>query len=394
MSYHQIKAILHNSDTTITFIEKKYMEWVDYNQYLVFEQTKFKSPTRHFASLVPKRGNEKYAYNIKRRFKEFSLPFDYEKKISTESKEEQTNILFITLTNAVTEKSNFKTEWEAVSYHWNKFLANLRKQFGRVLSVRCYESSDQGFPHIHAIIYFQDQTFTTFFRWSKKKNRYLWRIPFPTVEKIRRYWHSFIDIQGMVDLSDGFKYLGKYLSKSSDLSQKATKTLSLTWAFHKRAFSLGKKFKMEIFKRYLAHDLTHLSPSQTFSGQMTLYSTELKNTLPSFLRGGYEKVKIVGILGKNNLKKLGGIPKYEWNFGLTDKQAEYSLYCTHGKQKNPQFKPMSPLDFIKNAWKFLADVSTPKISKQKIYEKLKKIQETSKEVTKNDMRYMQQLLKV
>ena len=84
----------------------------------------------------------------------------------------------------------------------------------------------------------------------------------------------------MVNLSDGFKYLGKYLSKSIDLSQKATKTLALTWAFRKRAFSIGQKFKEAIFNRYLTLDLTHLSVTQTISTQMTLDNKELKETLP------------------------------------------------------------------------------------------------------------------
>ena len=352
MSFRKIQKVLYQPQTTLKTIIDEYQDWVNYDQYLIFEHQRFHSPVRYIASLVPKRGNKKYAYKMQKRFKELSLPFDYEKKHTKEVPETQTNVLFLTLTYAVTDQSDFKKAWNELSYNWNKFLSNIRKHFGRVLTARCYESSEKGFPHIHCMLYFPDQTFPTFLKWSHKKQRYLWRIPFTTVEEIKQYWHSYIDIQGMVNLSDGFKYLGKYLSKSSDLSQKATKTLALTWAFHKRAFSIGNKFKEEIFKKYLSLDLTHLSLSQTYSSQMTLDNRELKGTLPSFLRFGNEKAEMIGIMGKNNLKRLGVIPICEWNFGLTDTQREYSLYCIMGKQE-PILQPQTPQEFIKNVWKYL-----------------------------------------
>jgi len=245
-----LKSLLDKTEKPLKDIVTEYLEWVKNDQYLIFQQTKFHSPTRYFASLVPKRGNKKYAHRIKQRFRELSFPFEHQKQKTKNISETTTNVLFITLTYDQSQ-CHFQTSWDAISYYWNKFMANIRKQFGRVLYVRCFESLQNGYAHIHALLYFQDQTFLTFLKWSHKKSKHLWRIPFPIVEKIRRYWHSFIDIQGMIHLSDGFKYLGKYISKSSDLSEKAEKTLALTWKFHKRTFSLGSKFKMEIFNRYL-----------------------------------------------------------------------------------------------------------------------------------------------
>ena len=144
---------------------------------------------------------------------------------------------------------------------------------------------------------------------ERKKKRHIWRIPFPEVEKLRGLWHSFIDVQGMVNLVDGMKYLGKYLIKGTDLesgdvSGKGLITLANTWAFRKRAYSLGAKFKEAIFEKYVSPDLTRISITQTFSEQMTLESKLLRDCQPSFLKPFFEKWVICGIMEKAMLKKM------------------------------------------------------------------------------------------
>ena len=123
-----------------------------------------------------------------------------------------TNVLFLSLTWDP-NICDWKTAWDSISYFWNLMVANLRRKYGRVLTARVYESTEQGYPHIHCILYFPNYQFPTFLKWSSKKKRHIWRIPFPEVEKLRGLWHSFIDVQGMVNLADGMKYLGKYLNK-------------------------------------------------------------------------------------------------------------------------------------------------------------------------------------
>ena len=199
MSLSKIQQILYKPETTIETIVKAHKEWVANDQYLIFEHTRFHEKTRYIASLLPKRGNEKYAYNIKRKFDEFRLPFDYEAKISPNENETTTNVLFITLTYD-TKLSEFKQSWNreeqkivkgqlknvksGISQEWNRFVANLRKIYGRVLTARCFESSEEGYAHIHAIVYIQDHAFNTFLKYSRKKHGYQWRINFEELEKI------------------------------------------------------------------------------------------------------------------------------------------------------------------------------------------------------------------
>lgn len=367
-----MQKVLYKPETTLETIINTYKEWVAKDQYLIFEHQRFHERKRHIASLVPKRGNPKYAYKVRKKFQEFTLPFEYEKKLIPQTDETQTNIIFLTLTYD-TKLSDFKTAWsEKLAY--NRFMANLRKIYGSVYSVRTNESSEKGYPHTHVILYFPDHTFPTWLKWSNKHNKYVWRIPYPEVEKIARHWHSHVDVQGMPNLADGLKYISKYITKTSDLSKKSEKTIALMWAFRKRSYSLGKKFKEEIFKKYFALDLTHLSLTQTISTQMTLDNKELRETFPSYLKLGFEKCKMIGIVDKNLIKKLGGIPKNQWNFGTTDKQTEFILYYFYGKQKDRSCEPLTPQEFIKNTWKYLEEKDLDPVSRKKIYEQIKKKQ--------------------
>jgi hypothetical protein len=317
-------------------IIEKYSDWVSNHQYLIFEQKRFHSPIRQIASLVPKRGNPKYAWKVRKRWQEFTLPFEYQEKLNAEKAdfisldETSTNVLFLSLTWDV-NFCDWKTAWDSISYFWNLMVANLRRKYGRVLTARVYESTEKGFPHIHCILYFPDYEFPTFLKWSKTKKRHIWRIPFPEVEKLKGLWHSFIDVQGMVNLADGLKYLGKYVTKGTDLesddtSGKGLITLANTWAFRKRAYSLGIKFKEAIFEKYVSLDLTRVSVTQTPSEQMTLESKLLRDCQPSFLRPFFEKWEMRGIMEKEMLKTNGGIPKGCFSFGLCDKQKAFASW--------------------------------------------------------------------
>jgi hypothetical protein len=325
-SLERLRSVLYHEETTQEVISKTYLDWVSNNQYMIFEQKRYRSPIRQIASLIPKRGNIKYAYRVRRKFREFILPFEYEKKKAEIIAEGKTRVLFLTLTFDPSI-CDFKTGWDSVAYFWNCFMASVRRHFGRVLSARCFESSEKGFPHIHCVLYFENSEFPTFLKWSRAKRRFIWRIPFPEVEKFRELWHSFIDVQGMTNLADGLNYLSKYISKGTDLNEKgSTTTLSLTWAFRKRAYSLGTKFKEAIFQKYLELDLTRISVTQTVSEQMTLDSDLLRDLQPSFLRPWFEKWVNKGIIEKSNLKRFGGIPKGCFSFGLCDSQKAFSVW--------------------------------------------------------------------
>ena len=340
ISLKHFHNVLYDKETTQEVVSITYHNWVLDNKYLIFEQKRYRSPVRQIASLVPKRGNPKYAWKVRKQWQEFTLPFEYQQRIEAKKcelaniDETTTNVLFLSLTWDV-NFCDWKTAWDSISYFWNLFVANLRRKYGQILTARVYESTEQGFPHIHCILYFPNYQFPTFLKWSKTRNRHIWRIPFSEVEKLQGLWHSFIDVQGMVNLADGMKYLGKYLTKatdleSGDLSGKGLITLANTWAFRKRAYSLGAKFKEAIFEKYVSLDLTPISVTQTISEQMTLESKLLRDSQPSFVKPFFEKWANKGIMEKGMLKSHGGIPKGCFSFGLCDTQKAIALWFFDG----------------------------------------------------------------
>jgi len=249
-SLKRLRSVLYQKETTQEVISKTYLDWVSKHRYLIFEQRRHHS-SRQIASLVPKTGNAKYAWRVRKRWREFTLPFEYQQKLDVETGklagvgETTTHVFFLSLTWDA-NLCDWKTATDSISYFWNLFVANLRRKYGRVLTARVYESTEKSYPHIHCILYFPEYEFPTFLKLSNKEKRHIWRIPFPEVEKIRSLWHSFIDVQGMSNMADGLNYLGKYVSKGTDLacndlSGKGLVTLANPWAFRKRSYSLGSE---------------------------------------------------------------------------------------------------------------------------------------------------------
>ena len=205
-SLEKLRSVLYHKETTQEVITGKYVQWVSNPQCLIFEQKRHHFLIRQIASLVPKRDNEKYAMKVHKRWQEFTLPFEYQQKLESEKgelvsfDETTTNILFLSLTWDI-NFCDWKTAWDSKSYFWNLMVSNLLRKYGRVLTARVYETTEQVFPHIHCIVYFPDYWFPTFLKWGSKQKRHIPRIPFPEVEKLRGFWHIFVDVQDMVNLS-------------------------------------------------------------------------------------------------------------------------------------------------------------------------------------------------
>ena len=106
------------------------------------------------------------------------------------------------------------------------FLSFVRKQFEKLSSIRVFESFENGYPHVHAILLFKSASFDVF---RDKKGQF--RIHSKDV--LARGWHSNIDVKAMGSLAGGFSYL-KYLLKnisSENDDPKSRQTLALSWAF-------------------------------------------------------------------------------------------------------------------------------------------------------------------
>jgi hypothetical protein len=121
-------------------------------------------------------------------------------------------------------------------------MAYVRRHFGKVSCCRVFESFENGYPHIHCILLFQEYTFSVF-RDAKSQFRVHEK------DAIAKGWHSNVDVKAMSSLAGGFSYLKKYLLKSINLENadsKGLKTLALCWLYLKRAFSVSGSFRKSL----------------------------------------------------------------------------------------------------------------------------------------------------
>ena len=214
-----------------------------------------------FAVKCAKRGNDVYRSRVYRRFKGLSSRAEDLTFFNRKSRGiKKTRALWVTLTYD-SKRCEFGDAWRNLGIEFNRFIAYVRKKFGKVSCCRIFESFENGYPHIHCILLFESAWFSAF---RDKKGRF--RVHAKQI--IARGWHSNIDVQAMSSMAGGFSYQKKYLLKNIDFENadsKALKTLALCWAFRKRAFSVSG-----LFRRMLCDLILYLHNSNRKMCQVTL----------------------------------------------------------------------------------------------------------------------------
>jgi hypothetical protein len=263
-----------------------------------------------FAVKCSKRGNDVYRTRVQNRFvglshKAGQLEFFNPKDRNSEK---MTCALWTTLTYD-TKLCTYQEAWKQIGIEFNNFMANVRSSFGKVSCCRVFESFENGYPHIHCILLFQEHTFSVFrdangqFRVHEK-------------DVIAQGWHSNVDVKAMSSLAGGFSYLKKYLLKGIDFERsdsKGLKTLALCWAYRKRAFAVSGSFR-----KALADLITQLHNSNKPTAQITL----LGEIIPE------EKYFLLGFVNGNDLQ----IEENIW-FAILE-SAQLNLLTNCLKEKN------------------------------------------------------------
>ena len=227
-----------DKDIDFDELEQFYVDWRDYDEYIVFQkQTDKLRETGEIeketvAIKGAKRGNDVYAWHLWNRLK-FLYTLKNRSFFDPHGNIKLSNLLFVTLTYDV-KLSTIREAWEIVGAEFNKWIRNLRKKFGRVSYLRCWEATKRGYPHVHLLMIFHDYEFRIDARKSKNSK---YRI----VEKeaFERSWDSFVDVQAIRKMREGIKYATKYLSKSNTESQTHVLTFALCWLFRKRSFAVS-----------------------------------------------------------------------------------------------------------------------------------------------------------
>jgi hypothetical protein len=179
-----------------------------------------------------------------------------------------TSILFVTLTYD-TKLCYFDEAWQNIAKEFNRWKANIRKKFGKFSVFRCFESFENGYPHIHAILVFEEMRFRVFKSYEAGKDGQLHEVWLVSEKEFfEPYWHSWTKIKAVYNLKGGLNYLKKYIIKCAEYNHNDKKgkiTLAMCWVFRKKAFYVSGKFR-----KALSDLINHLCTTKTRKIQLNL----------------------------------------------------------------------------------------------------------------------------
>lgn len=321
-------------------IEKEYLDWLKDDKVIIFRKKiplgfKGDSKYRYFYSKMSKRGNSVYSFRTKKRFDTILTPALKAKSHFGNLENKKTNCLFITLTYD-TKITSLNEAWSKIGVQFNRFLSNLKRRFGQLTVCRCFEAFyKSAYPHIHAVIWFDEMYFSYEEHYSKEKvlpngkrfKRKTLRIDYDLKEIINGWYHSNIDIEAVENIPKAVHYLGKYILKNIDPnyinstyqdsegyynldkeSHKSLSTMAMCWVHRKRTYSLSKKFKNKIIDIFLKYeDSQNFFDSNPETNDRKIFSLNLIQEKSGFIsNAAAPPMKKMGVSTNTYLKNQGG----------------------------------------------------------------------------------------
>lgn len=235
------KALLSFKNPDLDAIIDAFIYWSTFIEYLVFRRENIYTYEKTYKAVkASKRGNDVYSWKLGKRLRHlYELPqiefFNYKDR----NKVKKTRAIFVTLTYARNERLDIL--WEEVGKDFNRWISAMRRRYGKISIIRCWEAQQDGYPHIHCVLLFHETEFETFYYNAK------WRLS----EKrgIESLWSfGFSDMFALYSLGAGVGYVLKYVTKVNNalqgekIDRKLVLSLALMWIFKKRAFSVSKDF--------------------------------------------------------------------------------------------------------------------------------------------------------
>jgi hypothetical protein len=321
-----------------------YSFWRDSAEYILlrrFDERKDRFVAK--AVKCSKRGNDVYVARCRKRFNflsnmdndvVFFSPSDFDVKTDV-----RTSLLWFTLTYD-TKRCSRSEAWRNIGHEWNCFISAMRRRYGRISVMRSYEAFGNGYPHVHAILWFEETSFKVF-PWiegletneqkesvssgetlgsrdgldedtmlpplakqssTSERVRYTYRIS--DKADFESLWHSWVDTTAISSMKKATNYVSKYQMKVSqgretsgsqttlDQHTSGARTMALMWLHRKRSFSVSGSFGA------LWHDLICSMHNSNHERQVDL----LGNVVP------VEKWTFLGVFTARDL----GLRDWEW----------------------------------------------------------------------------------
>jgi hypothetical protein len=262
----------NENDNYFPLLPQLYDAWRNESEYLVFrhivgEKDLEKEDPLHIALKCSKRGNDVYNARIKRRFGFFNKNMHDLTFFSTNpdafktDKKVKTKLLWVTLTwnpRSYSIRNAWKTE---IGKAYNRWISAIRRKYGKVHSLRSWEATNRGYPHIHVILWFEDAEFTVFPHYSEKEARMTFRIqekhefdPINLKELVSggesaqcgTHWHSLVDVEAISSMKKMVNYVLKYqlkVNEGKEAQGSGSNTLAFMWLFRKRSYACSRRLQ-------------------------------------------------------------------------------------------------------------------------------------------------------
>lgn len=227
-----------------------YTHWRDDPEYLclrerhnyemgIYQGHVFSCNVYHFVKAA-KRGNDVYQARIAARFAPLrDLP--PVKMFDIAWGDSQTYALFVTLTFDPSLMTSDEA-WMAIGDQWHLFTSKLTQAYGPIAYIRTWESTQNYYPHIHALILFTNHVFDAFEHMGQDGVQ-RFRISRKDRNKIASFWHSHVDVQAIDDTGKAMTEVIKYITKDA-YGPKGNKTNAMCWLHMKQQYSISRKFPL------------------------------------------------------------------------------------------------------------------------------------------------------
>jgi len=269
-----------------------YKNWRDQNEYLILCYHRRDFRLEYRAIKCAKRGNDVYNWRIGQKFKELEMLaslYGENKIFDINQAEPKTNCLLVTFTYD-TKLKNKIDAWHDISLEYNRAITRLRQKFGKISVLRVWESFRNGYPHIHAILLFDDKRFNVFEHWTTN-NKSTFRIQ--EKAEFSKVWHSNVDVLGVSSVRGAVGYLIKYLKKVHSGESKHNLTLANLWINHKQSFAMSGNLNFAERLANIRLDLRNLRNSKRPIIQTTLEGEKIKPTCVLVVIFSMDEIKSV-----------------------------------------------------------------------------------------------------
>ena len=194
------KSVLSREKPNLDDIIDAFICWSHFVEYLIFRKENIYTYHKEYRAVkAAKRGNDVYSWRLDKRLKHlFDLPqiefFNYKDRNSIQ----KTRAIFATFTYDRNERLDML--WEDVGKDFNRWISTMRRRYGKISIIRCWEAQQDGYPPIHCVLLFHETEFSTFFYNGK------WRVS--EKREIKELWKwGFSDIFTLHSLGAGVGYM-------------------------------------------------------------------------------------------------------------------------------------------------------------------------------------------